>query len=117
MRIRFDLATASLMIICLVFTVGCQNESAATKQSKPARMSDETSPQAMALDFSEHVASASADSTGDKRESSVSQVSEKSRRIQEVTLDGVLNLESNDPGALRADTEQTDAYLNEAWQK
>ena len=106
MRIRFDLATASLMIICLVFTVGCQNESAATKQSKPARMSDETSPQAMALD-----------STGDKRESSVSQVSEKSRRIQEVTLEGVLNLESNDPGALRADTEQTDAYLNEAWQK
>lgn len=96
MRICFALATTSIVVFCLLFTTGCQNESAVTNRSKPARAVYTTQPMA----------------NGESTENIFS-ATESVRESEASMLESRVSFESEDPG--KFDINESNDSLTEAW--
>ncbi len=96
MRICFTLATANIIVFCLLFTSGCQNESEVTNRSKPARAVYKTQPMA----------------SGESTENIFS-ATESPRESEASMLESRVSFESEDPG--KFDINQSNNRLTEAW--
>lgn len=111
MKVLPTLASANFIVLfCLIFTCGCQNESAATKTptKKPPRIAYTTPPpDARALDGSDQ------DATNPLLEDE-----EDEEEEVEAPFDGAqVSFEYEDPGTLGSDTREADAFLMEASQR
>ena len=122
MKISFVSSSVSLMAICLIFTCGCQNESAAAKRDKPARVSYEAPPKTGAIEVSEYLALDNLVSDQDggfdsKQVNWEEDVSQDSKKRVPPNSDEILSFESNDFGKLSGDSTETDDFLKEASRK
>jgi len=112
------LASANLFVLCsLIFTCGCQNESAATKRVEPPRALYVEPPQARALNVEDEIA---LDKLASEELGPVDGIDTRQVNWEEdVTEEGppelgaILNFESTDPSKL-GDTSETDAFLKKA---
>lgn len=122
MKICFVLSSVSLMASCLIFTCGCQNESAAAKSAKPQRVSYEAPPKTGEINVSEYMALDKVVSDQDggfdsKQVNWEEDISRDSKRDVPPDLDEIFSFESNELGKLSGDGTETDDFLKEASRK
>ncbi len=138
MRFYFVIAPTNLVVMfCLVFTSGCQNESAATKSVTPPQVAFTSPSGARALDGSDQGGQGDSIELTFKKdelvrkamnqesfaqdsfeqanwEQDIPQESEPSRATEELMVDSTLGFESEGLGKLNADTSRVSAMLQKA---
>lgn len=116
MKISFVLSIVSLLTSCLIFTSGCQNESAATEHAEPSQVLYEAPPKARSLSISEHfemdrLVTDQSGSFDSKQVNWEEDNSQGSKKKAPPNLDEIFNIESTELGKLSGDGTEKDDFL------
>ena len=113
MRVYSVLAIANLTLFSLIFTSGCYNETAATKQRKAPRVAYTTPPIARALDGSDQAGSGEDIFNQEDVQPSETLFSTNFLEDSDMLFESQVNFEDG-LGKIGSDTRATDAVLRKA---